>query len=261
MLSPPPICDCERQLCDAKRPELRHLGGWRDVGMDREPVGPAEALQRIRGALTSRQYLMPQRSRHGSELPASVSLGFNLNPAVQTAKDAEYAKGKRLRLENALTRWGNRIIFTARSCFVCFACFAVPTAFSRFNLNPGLHGERKDNASRWRKRQVGQEGPTGASCQYYRRGACDGAGARSWNLDGGRDGGSRRTAPRLGATSPPPARAAIPLPWSRTVFRQPAARHAATRPAWDRLSWSPTACKSACGPPPDPSCTSRPHSG
>src|SRR5438552_11640065 len=56
---------------------------------------------------------------------------MNLKPAVQTAKHAEYAKGKGVERTGTFTRWENLSPLLIRSVFAWFAYFAVPSAFSR----------------------------------------------------------------------------------------------------------------------------------
>ena len=56
---------------------------------------------------------------------------MNLKPAVQTAKHAEYAKGKGVERTGTFTRWENPSPLLIRSAFAWFAYFAVPSAFSR----------------------------------------------------------------------------------------------------------------------------------
>jgi hypothetical protein len=79
----------------------------------------------------------PQRIR-GPENDGRAKLGlgpgacFTLNPAVQTAKYAEYAEGKSVESKSAFTRMVNLCFSPIRSVFAGFAYFAVPTAFSRF---------------------------------------------------------------------------------------------------------------------------------
>src|SRR6266446_9501157 len=61
-----------------------------------------------------------------------------LNPAVQTAKNAKYANGKGVAAIRAFSQWVDRASSPIRSVFACFACFAVPTAFSRMILRLGI---------------------------------------------------------------------------------------------------------------------------
>jgi hypothetical protein len=58
-----------------------------------------------------------------------------LKPAVQTAKYAKYAKGNGVEWTRTFTRWEDLSpLLLIRSASAWFACFAVPSAFSRMNL-------------------------------------------------------------------------------------------------------------------------------
>ena len=74
-----------------------------------------------------------------------MKTGFQitLNPAIQTAKNAKYAKAKGVEPKRPFTDWVNHSFPLIRSVFAWFAYFAVPTAFSRFtNAKPIAHRAR-----------------------------------------------------------------------------------------------------------------------
>ena len=106
-------------------------------------------------------------ARRSLALPA-FGCGFaTLNPAIQTAKYAKYAKGKGVKLTRSFTRWVNRSSSPTCSAFACFAYSAVPTAFSNekklrrrlelrpfyrqaFNVLLGQHEMEQAHRSAWR---------------------------------------------------------------------------------------------------------------
>ncbi len=83
----------------------------------------------------------------GAGMPCQKRI--TLKPAVQTANYAKYAKGKRVEWTKAFTRWMNRSSIPIRSAFAWFACFAVPSAFSRIISEKwGAHAPRVSCSAR-----------------------------------------------------------------------------------------------------------------